>query len=47
MVQHLHRMLVESVVGLRQVHHVQQRELVFVEESRSWERAREKVYSWG
>ena len=46
MVQHIYRMLVEGVVGPKQGHHVQQSELVLVEESWSWERAREKVYSW-
>ena len=47
MVQHIHGMLVEGVVRPMHGHHVQQSELVLVEQSWSWERAREKVYSWG
>ena len=47
MVQHIDSMLVESVVRPKHGHHVQQSELVLVEQSWCWERAREKVYSWG
>ena len=43
MVQHIHCMLVESVVGLTEVHYVQQSELVLVEKRWGWERAREQV----
>ena len=39
--------LVEGVVRPMHGHDVQQSELVLVEQSWSWERAREKVYSWG
>ena len=47
LVQHIDSMLVESVVRPKHGHHVQQSELVLVEQSWCWERAREKVYSWG
>ena len=47
MVKHIHSMLVEGVVRPNHGHHVQQSEMVLVEQSWSWERAREKVYSWG
>ena len=40
-------MLVEGVVWSKQAHHVEQGELVLMEQSRGWERAREQVYSWG
>ena len=43
MVEDVNSMLVEDVVLTKQGHHVQQSELVLVEESWSWERAREKV----
>ena len=44
--KHIDCMLVEGVLRPEQGHHMQQSELVLVEESWSWERAREKVYSW-
>ena len=40
-------MLVEGVARPQHGHHVQQSELVCMEQSWCWERAREKVYSWG
>ena len=42
----IHCMVVDSVVGLKQVHHVQQSELVLVEESQSW-REPERRYTAG
>ena len=47
MVQHIDSMLVEGVVSSKQGHHVEHGELVLVEESGSWERAREEMYSRG
>ena len=47
MVEDVNSMLVEDVVLTKQGHHVQQSELVCMEQSWCWERAREKVYSWG
>ena len=46
-VEHIGSMLVEGVVRPKHGHHVEQSELVFVEESWGWERTREKVDSWG
>ena len=46
-VQHIHPMLIEGVVWSKQAHHVEQCELVLMEQSQGWERAREQVYSWG
>ena len=41
--QDINGMLVEGVVLSQQGHHVQQSELVLVEKSWGWERARENV----
>jgi hypothetical protein len=46
-VEHVDSMLVEGVVWPKQGHHVQQSELVLVEQSWGWQGAREKVYGWG
>ena len=45
--QHIDSMLIEGVVSPKQGHHVEQSELVLVEEGWSWERAREEMYSRG
>ena len=45
--QHIHGMLVEGVARPKHSHHVEQSELVLVEQSWCWEGARQKMNSWG